>query len=105
MRAVQVYKDNLREHMFRTMFFTDTVLFAVIGILFAIAIGLIYQFVLHITDLGLIAATIFLVELFYAVVATLKIDKQPLYKIIPRGMTYTILKKAIYPAGGKKDNR
>lgn len=90
MRTVQVYKDNLREHMFRTMFFTDTVLFAGIGILLAMAIGFIYQFVLHITDFGLIAATIFLVELFYAVVATLKIDKQPLYKIIPRGINYSV---------------
>lgn len=93
MRAVQVYKDNLREHMFRTMFFTDTVLFAGIGIILAVVIGLIYQLVLHITDFGLIVATIFLVELFYAVVATLKIDKQPLYKIIPRGITYTVSKK------------
>lgn len=93
MRTVQVYKDNLREHMFRTMFFTDTVLFAGFGVGIALSVGLFYKFVLHINDLGLIGATIFLIELFYAVVATLKIDKQPLYKIIPRGISYSVSKK------------
>lgn len=93
MRTVQVYKDNLREHMFRTMFFTDAVLFAGLGLILAVSIGLIYQFVLHIRDLGMIAATIFLAELFYAVVATLKVDKQPLYKIIPRAVSYSASKK------------
>ena len=93
MRTVQVYKDNLREHMFRTMFFTDTVLFAGFGILIALIITAIYQLVFHIKDLGMAASTIFLVELFYAIVATLKIDKQPLYKIIPRGLSYSVSKK------------
>ena len=93
MRSVQVYKDNLREHMFRTMFFTDTVLFLGFGFILAIATFLFYKTVLHISQGGLIVSTIFLVELFYAVLATLKIDHQPLYKIIPRALQYSVSKK------------
>ncbi len=93
MRSVQVYKDNLREHIFRTMFFTDTVLFVGFGIMLAMVVILFYQIVLHVSEFGIIVSTIFLIELFYAVIATLKIDKQPLYKIIPRAMTYSVSQK------------
>lgn len=93
MRTVQVYKDNLREHIFRTMFFTDTVLFLSFGVIIAIATYILYYYVLHISEGGLIVATIFLLELFYAIIATLKIDHQPLYKIIPRAINYSISKK------------
>jgi hypothetical protein len=93
MKAVQVYKDNLREHIFRTMFFSDTVIFLGFGILLAISIMVFYRLGLNITDLGFTAATIFIGEILYAIVATLKIDKQPLYKIIPRGITYAVNKK------------
>ncbi len=93
MRTIQVYKDNLREHIFRTMFFSDTVLFFGFGILLALSITLLFQLVLHITDVGLTLSTIFLMELFYAVIVTLKVDKQPLYKIIPRGINFSISQK------------
>ena len=93
MKSVQVYKDNLREHIFRTMFFTDTVLFLGFGLILALGTFLFYRNFLHITQAGLIISTIFLVELFYAIVATLKVDHQPLYKIIPRLLIYFISKK------------
>lgn len=93
MKSVQVYKDNLREHIFRTMFFTDTVLFLGFGFILAIGTFLFYQTVLHISQAGLIISTIFLIELFYALVATLKVDHQPLYKIIPRALSYSTSKK------------
>ena len=66
MRSVQVYKDNLREHMFRTMFFTDSVLFIGFGVLIALAIVLLYQKVFHITNIGFTVSTIFLGELFFS---------------------------------------
>ncbi len=93
MRTIRVYKDNLREHIFRTMFFTDTVVFLIGGIALALLTLLMYKVVLRVDQVGLIIATIFLVELFYALVATLKIDHQPLYKIIPRAVSYSFAKK------------
>ncbi len=93
MRTVRVYKDNLREHIFRTMFFTDTVIFLMGGLSIAIGIFLLYTFVFHISQLGLLISTIFLGELFYALVATLKIDHQPLYKVIPRAVSFSFSKK------------
>lgn len=93
MKAIRVYKDNLREHIFRTMFFTDTVLFLGSGIVLAVFTIFSLKFVLKVDQLGLIISTIFLGELFYALFATLKIDHQPLYKIIPRVFTYTVKKK------------
>ena len=93
MKAVRVYKDNLREHIFRTMFFTDTVIFLGSGIVLAVFTIVLYKVVLKVDQIGLILSTIFLGELFYALFATLKIDHQPLYKIIPRAVTFTVKKK------------
>ncbi len=93
MTAIRVYKDNLREHIFRTLFFTDTVLFFSIGFFLAVLTLMIYRLSLHITDTGFTVASIFIIELIYALVATLKIEKQPLYKIIPRAVTFSINEK------------
>ncbi len=93
MRTIRVYKDNLREHIFRTMFFTDTVVFLMLGIAIAVSVLLFYRLVLGINQPGIIVSTIFLLELFYALVATLKIDHQPLYKIVPRAVSFSFSKK------------
>ncbi|MBA3723510.1 MAG: hypothetical protein H0W89_01290 [Candidatus Levybacteria bacterium] len=93
MRTIRVYKDNLREHIFRTMFFTDTVIFFMGGLAIALSVFMFYKFVLNINHVGLVISTIFLLELFYALVATLKIDHQPLYKVIPRAVNFSFSKK------------
>lgn len=93
MKAVRVYKDNLREHIFRTLFFTDTAIFIGTGIFLAVAVVIFYRFIFQITQTGLIVSTIFLVELFFALVATLKVEKQALFKIIPRAFQYVSSKK------------
>jgi len=93
MRTIRVYKDNVREHILRSLFFTDTVLFVGIGLILAVVIFIFYKFVLHTFQYGLYISTVFMVELLYALVATLKIDSQPIYKIIPRAITYQTSKK------------
>ena len=93
MRTIRVYKDNVREHILRSLFFTDTVLFVGIGLILAILIFVFYKFVLHSFQYGLYLSTVFIFELFYALVATLKIDNQPIYKVIPRAITYKASKK------------
>ncbi len=94
MKTVRVYKDNLREHILRTMFFTDTALFIGAGLILAVGTVYVYKYILHIDQIGLIISTAFLLELFFALIATVKIDHQPLYKIIPRAVTYTVTKKS-----------
>ncbi|MGH7202965.1 MAG: hypothetical protein ACREHC_00805 [Candidatus Levyibacteriota bacterium] len=93
MRTVRVYKDNVREHIFRSLFFTDTVIFLGIGLFLAVIIFVLYKFVFHFFQYGVYVSTIFIVELLYALVATLRIDNQPIYKIIPRAIIHSFTKK------------
>jgi hypothetical protein len=93
MRTVRVYKDNMREHIFRSLFFTDTVIFLGIGIFLAIGIFILYKFILHEFYYGLYFSTVFVTELFYAIIATVKIEKQSIYKIIPRAIAHSTSKK------------
>lgn len=93
MRTIRVYKDNVREHIFRSLFFTDTVIFLGIGILLAGVVFVVYKFVLNSFDYGLYLSTVFIVELFYALTATVRIDNQPMYKLIPRAITHSASKK------------
>lgn len=93
MKTVRVYKDNMREHILRSLFFTNTVLFIGGGIVLAVIIILLYRFVFHIVENGLYLATIIIVEVLYAVAITFPIDKQPLYKIIPRVFRFVFSRK------------
>lgn len=93
MRTVRVYKDNMREHIFRSLFFTDTVIFLGIGLFLAIGIFIFYKFILHEFYYGLYFSTVFVIEIFYALAATIKIENQSIYKVIPRALTHSATKK------------
>jgi len=93
MRTVRVYKDNMREHIFRSLFFTDTVIFLGIGLFLAIGIFILYKFVLNEFYYGLYFSTVFVAELFYAILATVKIENQSIYKVIPRAISHHASKK------------
>ena len=93
MRAVRVYKDNVREHIFRSLFFTDTVIFLGIGLFLAVFIFILYKFVFHFFQYGLYFSSVFMVELVYSLVATIRIDNQPIYTIVPRALKHSTTKK------------
>ena len=93
MRTVRVYKDNLREHIFRSLFFTDTVIFLGIGLFLAISIFIFYKFLIHEFYYGLYFSTVFIAEIFYAIAATVKIENQSIYKVIPRAIVHHSSKK------------
>lgn len=93
MRTVRVYKDNMREHIFRSLFFTDTVIFLGIGLFLAVGIFIFYKFIIHEFYFGLYFSTVFIIELFYALAATLKIENQSIYKVIPRAISHHSSKK------------
>jgi hypothetical protein len=83
----------LREHILRTLFFTDMALFIGTGILIAASTIAIYRYIFHITEFGLIASSIFILELFFSLIATLKMEKQPIYKLIPRALNFSVSQK------------
>lgn len=93
MRTIRVYKDNVREHIFRSLFFTNSVIFFGIGIILAVLIFVLYKFVLQNFEYGFYISTIFIVELLYALIATIRIDNQPIHKIIPRAISHSTGKK------------
>jgi len=93
MRTVRVYKDNMREHILRSLFFTDTAIFLGIGIFLAVGVFMVYHFVFHIFQYGLYISSVFVVELFFALFATIKIENQSIYKVIPRAITHGTSKK------------
>ncbi len=91
--SVHIYKDNLRQSLFRTLLFTDTVVFVLIGagiagftfLLFKITFGN-FNFLTYLFMLSLLEPTFF-------VVATLKRYNQPIYKILSRGLYFLLTKK------------
>jgi len=83
----------MREHIFRSLFFTDTVIFLGIGLFLAIGIFILYKFILHEFYYGLFFSTVFIAELFYGIIATVKIENQSIYKVIPRAIIHNATKK------------
>lgn len=93
MKTVRIYKDNVREHILKSLFFSDSVLFIGGGLLIALSDFLLFKFGLHFFDLGAYLMTVFLFELGFALIATVKIEGQPLHKLIPRAIVFNITKK------------
>jgi hypothetical protein len=91
--SVHIYKDNLRQSLFRTLLFTDTVVFVLIGagiagftfLLFKITFGN-FNFLSYLFMLSLLEPTFF-------VIATIKRDNQPIYKLLSRGIYFLLTKK------------
>lgn len=93
MRTVQIYKDNLREHILRSLFLSDKTLFLGAVATLAILVFIIFKFVLHFFQLGPFLMVVLAVEVAFVLIATLQIDRQPLYKLIPRAVEFTARKK------------
>jgi hypothetical protein len=82
MRSVRIYKDNLREHILKSLFFPDQTILAVGGLAVALAFFLIYKFLLRQSQVGSFLMILFGIEAFYAVFITAPIDNQPVYTLI-----------------------
>lgn len=95
MKAVRIYKDNFREHILRTLFFNDTAIFLSVGVFLAVVTFSFYQFVFHYFQWGPYLMTVFVLEVFFALAATVQIDNQSIYKLIPRAVTFNSSKKKL----------
>ncbi len=93
MKSVRIYKDNLREHILRSLFFSNNVIFLGVGLVIAVIIFLIYHSILHHFQIGLFAMTVFTAEICLALIATIQIENQPIVSMIPRAFGFTISKK------------
>jgi len=91
--SVRIYKDNLRQPIFRTLVLTDIVIFAIIAFFIAGLTYLFFRFISpHFNWLSYLFA-LGILEPLFIVIATLKIDNQQIYKILSRALTYSLNKK------------
>lgn len=93
MRSVRIYKDDIREHVLRSLFFTDTVLAGGGALIIAIVWFAIFHFILHFFSWGYFGTAVLVSEIFFIGFITQKVDNQPIYKIVPRGIKHKMGKK------------
>ena len=93
MRTVQIYKDNLREHILRSLFLSDSALFFCTAAILAVSVFVIFRFVFHFFQLGPFLMIVLFVEVSFVLIATLRIDHQPLYRLIPRAIGFSARRK------------
>src|SRR3990167_11300595 len=93
MRNVRIYKDDIRQHILRSLFFTDSMLFIVGGLCIAGILYFLLAYVLHAFNWNIYIALFIVLEIAFIAFITQKIDNQPIYKIVPRGLIFKRSKK------------
>lgn len=91
--SVRIYKDNLRQPIFRTLILTDVVLFVIVGIFIAIVTYILYSMAFHKINWMNYLFILGILEPTFIVIATLKIDNQHIYKILSRFSIFFLSKK------------
>ncbi len=91
--SVRIYKDNLRQSVFRTLIFTNVVVFVLIGILLAGFTFLIFNTFLHPMNWMYLLFVLGMIEPTFVIIVTIKIDNQAIYKILSRAIFYTLYPK------------
>lgn len=93
MKSVRIYKDDIRTHILRSLFFTDTVLVVTGSIIIAVALYAVFAYGLHFFNWSYYLSALFVGIIFFISFITQKIDNQPIYKIVPRAFTFKSSKK------------
>lgn len=93
MKNVRIYKDDIRQHILRSMFFTDNTLFIVGAFCLAGLLYLLLTYVIHAFNWNIYIASLIVLEIAFIGFITQKVDNQPIYKIIPRGIVFKRSKK------------
>ncbi len=93
MKNVRIYKDDIRVHMLRSLFFTDTVLVGVSSLIIASILYLIFHYVLHVFNWGYFISSLVVTVIFFVTFITQRIDNQPIYKIARRASMFKTTKK------------
>ncbi len=91
--TVRIYKDNFRESILRSLIFTNTVIFILVGLgIAAITYG-IFNNISKPFDIGKYLGTVAFLEIIFVGIATQKRDNQPIYKLVYRGVFFFTGKK------------
>lgn len=96
MRSVRIYKDDIRTHILRSLFFTDTVLVLAGVITISVLVYLVFNNLLHFFNWGYYISALIVTNVFFITFITQRVDNQAIYKVIPRAVKYKL---------GKKDQR
>lgn len=93
MRPVRIYKDNIREHILRSLFFTDTMIFICGAAICAGLLWITFNNILHFFQWGAYISSVIVTEVFFFVFITQRIENQPIYRIFPRAIIHIGSKK------------
>ncbi len=93
MKNVRIYKDDIRVHILRSLFFTDTVLVVLGSLIITTTLYLFFHYVLHFFNWGYFISSAIVTVIFFVTFITQRIDNQPIYKIALRATTLKTTKK------------
>lgn len=84
MKNVRIYKDDIRTHILRSLFFTDTAIMLIGTISIGVILYLVFNYVIHFFSWPYFLSALFVSVIMYITLITQKVDNQPIYKIAPR---------------------
>ena len=88
MKNVRIYKDDIRIHMLRSLFFTDSVIVFVGTGIIAALLYVVFHYVLHFFSWGYFISALIVSVIFFITFITQRVDNQPFYKILPRALKF-----------------
>lgn len=95
MRSVRIYKDDIRTHILRSLFFTDTALVVSGSLIIAGLLYVVFFYLLHFFSWSYYLSSLFVSIIFFVAFITQKVDNQPIYKVVPRAISFKTKKKEL----------
>lgn len=93
MKSVRIYKDDIRTHILRSLFFTDTALVVIGSMIIGSVLYFFFEYVLHMFTWGYFISSLFVGVLSFILFITQRIDNQPIFKVVPRALRFNTSKK------------
>lgn len=84
MKNVRIYKDDIRTHILRSLFFTDTAIMLIGTILLGGILYVLFTYVFHYFNWSYYLSALFVSVIFFITIVTQRVDNQPIYQIVPR---------------------
>ncbi len=88
MKSVRIYKDDIRVHILRSLFFTDTVLVVISAVLITGGVYFFFHSILHYFNWGYFVSALIVTVTFFVAFITQKVDNQPISHVLPRAFSF-----------------